>query len=80
MKIKLVIEMSIKSSWIAQISTVLDGRTRPRGKIGFLTQLRPKAKILDVGCGNASPAKAKLTRPDIFYIGLYQPSERPTLH
>lgn len=43
---------------------------RPRGKLGFLRSLPPRARILDVGCGNDSPRDAKILRPDLVYHGL----------
>jgi len=38
--------------------------------MAFLKSLPPHAETLDVGCGNASPMKAKMLRPDIKYVGL----------
>ncbi|WP_409334263.1 class I SAM-dependent methyltransferase [Bradyrhizobium manausense] len=38
--------------------------------MAFLQALRPSARVLDVGCGNASPARAKRYRPDIHYTGV----------
>lgn len=43
---------------------------KSRGKMAFLMSLPPHAETLDVGCGNASPMKAKTLRPDIIYVGL----------
>lgn len=43
---------------------------RKRGKSSFLNSLSKSAIVLDVGCGNDSPLKTKLQRPDIFYVGL----------
>lgn len=43
---------------------------RPRGKDAFVMALKPGAVLLDVGCGNDSPARCKAFRPDIYYVGL----------
>jgi SAM-dependent methyltransferase len=43
---------------------------RTRGKDAFVFGLPPHARLLDVGCGNASPLRAKALRPDIHYVGL----------
>jgi SAM-dependent methyltransferase len=36
----------------------------------FLRSCPPGARILDVGCGNDSPAHVKEIRPDFYYVGL----------
>lgn len=43
---------------------------RPYGKGWFVSQLDPKATILDVGCGNNSPYKVKLFLPHCHYTGI----------
>ena len=43
---------------------------KPKGRNAFLYSLPPNPRILDVGCGNNSPALVKRTRPDCWYIGL----------
>jgi SAM-dependent methyltransferase len=43
---------------------------RPRGWDNFVCSVRQNGKLLDVGCGNNSPFRVKLQRPDIFYVGL----------
>ena len=43
---------------------------RPHGKEVFLKSLRPGSQVLDVGCGNNSPLRAKRCAPDIHYTGL----------
>jgi cyclopropane fatty-acyl-phospholipid synthase-like methyltransferase len=43
---------------------------RRHGKTSFIFGLPAGAKILDVGCGNDSPARIKSARPDLWYIGL----------
>ncbi len=43
---------------------------KSRGKVSFLASVSKNARILDVGCGNNSPFKTKIQRPDIFYVGL----------
>ena len=48
----------------------LNGALKRRGKSGFLRSLKPNAKVLDAGCGNASPMKAKSQRPDLSYFGI----------
>lgn len=39
-------------------------------KRNFYLRLPKNASVLDIGCGNGSPAKAKYLRPDIFYAGI----------
>src|SRR5262249_47466599 len=43
---------------------------RRHGKTSFVCGLPRGARILDVGCGNDSPAQVKALRPDLWYIGL----------
>jgi len=43
---------------------------RPKGKVSFIEKLPKNAKILDVGCGNASPYHTKRQRPDLVYYGI----------
>ena len=43
---------------------------RPLGKEAFLRQLPSSPTILDVGCGNESPLRTKVLRPDSRYIGV----------
>lgn len=43
---------------------------KPRGRVAFLTSLPSKAVILDVGCGNDTPARVKGLLPNSTYIGL----------
>ena len=42
----------------------------PRGRSTFAQGLKQGARILDVGCGNNSPAWFKAGRPDLYYVGL----------
>lgn len=53
-----------------RFSTILQRLTRRRGKVAFLQSLPVMASVLDVGCGNSSPMKAKTQRPDLVYVGL----------
>jgi SAM-dependent methyltransferase len=39
-------------------------------KMEFLRSCKQDARLLDVGCGNSSPATVKYYRPDIYYVGL----------
>ena len=39
-------------------------------KRAFLRACPPRARVLDVGCGNNSPAYFKSIRPDLYYVGL----------
>jgi SAM-dependent methyltransferase len=39
-------------------------------KRAFLRACLPRARVLDVGCGNNSPAYFKSIRPDLYYVGL----------
>ena len=41
-----------------------------RGRETFLKTVKHGSVVLDVGCGNNSPAYFKALRPDIYYIGL----------
>ncbi|SBS75857.1 Methyltransferase type 11 [uncultured Mycobacterium sp.] len=43
---------------------------RSKGKEAFLKHLPPDARVLDVGCGNNSPARSKIYAPTIHYTGL----------
>src|SRR5947209_7245357 len=43
---------------------------RRRGKYRFIRELSAGAKVLDVGCGNNSPAVCKAIRPDVYYVGI----------
>lgn len=45
-------------------------KIRPLGKVAFLHRLTPQANILDVGCGNNSPAKTKSLLPQSSYTGI----------
>ena len=42
----------------------------PHGKTKFLKSIIKEGKLLDVGCGNNSPFRAKQIRSDIHYTGL----------
>lgn len=42
----------------------------PKNKTHFLAQLDPKSRILDVGCGNDSPALVKTYLPNAYYVGV----------
>lgn len=44
--------------------------TPPQGKGNFVKSLPRNGRILDVGCGNNSPAWVKWLRPDLYYIGV----------
>jgi SAM-dependent methyltransferase len=44
--------------------------TSRRGFRAFVSEVAPRATLLDVGCGNNSPYKVKTQRPDVHYIGL----------
>jgi SAM-dependent methyltransferase len=43
---------------------------RRHGKDAFVRSLPREARVFDVGCGNASPARVKALRPDVHYVGL----------
>jgi SAM-dependent methyltransferase len=55
------------ATWLRQQLVIL---LKPRGKLAFLRTLPPRARVLDVGCGNNSPREFKTLRPDIVYTGL----------
>ncbi len=42
----------------------------PRRKMAFIFSVPKSAKVLDVGCGNSSPAITMRARPDLRYTGL----------
>jgi SAM-dependent methyltransferase len=42
----------------------------PQGRRAFIDRLKSHARLLDVGCGNNSPYRAKRQRPDLYYVGL----------
>jgi SAM-dependent methyltransferase len=52
------------------MKTAFQKAVRRHGKTSFVCSLPPGARILDVGCGNNSPAHIKSLRPDLWYIGL----------
>jgi SAM-dependent methyltransferase len=43
---------------------------KPKGNAEILRRIPKNGIVLDVGCGNNSPARFKHSRPDIHYIGL----------
>lgn len=50
---------------------LLNINTEPsRSKGPFLRSLSRGSRVLDVGCGNGSPAWFKSVRPDIYYVGV----------
>lgn len=51
-------------------ATAIRGLLNRHGKIAFLANLPRQARLLDIGCGNASPIRVKQQRPDIYYVGL----------
>lgn len=51
-------------------ATAIRGFLNRHGKIAFLANLPKQARLLDIGCGNASPIRIKQQRPDIYYVGL----------
>jgi SAM-dependent methyltransferase len=48
----------------------IDRLLRPRGKVSFISMVKPAGRVLDVGCGNDSPLLFKRMRPDLHYTGL----------
>ena len=57
-------------AFLRRTRTRLGALCAPRGVRAFIAQLGPGARILDVGCGNNSPFKTKIQRPDLHYIGI----------
>jgi SAM-dependent methyltransferase len=55
---------------LTSIRNRINQAVKTRGKYAFIARLMPQARVLDVGCGNNSPARFKLLRPDCGYIGL----------
>lgn len=43
---------------------------RPHGKDAFVYALAHDARVFDIGCGNRSPERVKVLRPDLYYIGI----------
>lgn len=70
---------------IRKIKRFIRGHISNRyGKAAFLDSCVPGARVLDVGCGNDSPAMFKALRPDIYYVGLdigdYNQAHDPNQH
>lgn len=61
-----MIPKSVKSSY----NEFHDVHFNPHSKEWFIRGLPPNSKILDVGCGNNSPASTKRLQPTSFYVGL----------
>lgn len=53
---------------------------RRHGKDSFIRALPPGARVFDIGCGNRSPERVKVLRPDLYYVGIdvqdYEQSQR----
>jgi len=43
---------------------------RRHGKDAFVGALPAGARVFDIGCGNRSPERVKVLRPDLYYVGL----------
>ena len=43
---------------------------KPHSKTSFLYSLHPKARILDIGCGNSSCERVRRILPNCFYVGV----------
>ena len=43
---------------------------RPHSKSSFLYSLHPKARILDIGCGNSSCERVMRVLPNCSYVGI----------
>jgi SAM-dependent methyltransferase len=52
------------------ISAILAGVVKPRGKSAFFAQLPTECHVLDVGCGNDSPLLFKTRFPNGHYTGI----------
>ncbi len=67
---------------LAGLANRANRAVKRRGKYAFIAQLQPHSWLLDVGCGNNSPARFKSMRPDCHYIGIdvgdYKLKDRPT--
>lgn len=53
----------LKKGWLGRV-------LRPHSMMAFVQKLPQRAILLDVGCGNDSPARVKSLRSDIYYIGI----------
>ena len=58
------------NSTLQEIKIPLRLWLRSRGKDAFLCSLRSHTRIIDVGCGNSSPMRTKMLRPDLPYVGI----------
>ena len=59
--------LSVKLSQFKSFAVPLVKR---RTKLSFIRRLAKNTRLLDVGCGNDSPFRIKLQRPDVFMSGL----------
>ena len=57
-------------SRLKKITLKLQPLHRKHGKVAFISKLPQNAKLLDVGCGNASPNQVKSLRGDLYYVGI----------
>lgn len=55
---------------LSQVKALLVPLVKRRTKLSFIQRLAKKTRLLDVGCGNDSPFRIKLQRPDVYYVGL----------
>jgi SAM-dependent methyltransferase len=55
---------------VAQSKSLIVPFLKRRSKLSFIRMMPKNARLLDVGCGNDSPFRIKLQRPDVYYVGL----------
>ncbi len=60
----------MSSSLLKKMRSHVHCLLHPRRKMAFIFSIPKSAKVLDVGCGNSSPAITKTARPDLRYTGL----------
>lgn len=57
-------------TFINKIKYLIASFLMPRGRDSFIRSVPAGAKLLDVGCGNHSPERVKIQRPDVYYVGM----------
>ena len=55
---------------LSQFKSLVVPLVKRHTKLSFIRRMAKNTRLLDVGCGNDSPFRIKLQRPDVYYIGL----------
>src|SRR5262249_8019881 len=69
-KIRFYLYSKLTRCLMNKLKTLFKVMVKPKGYAQIVRQIPTGGLVLDVGCGNNSPAKLKHARPDIYYIGL----------